>query len=279
MLRTMITASNTLNQLQQKLDTISNNVANVNTVGYKTKEATFTELLYQQYINDKQDSAVRQSPVGIRYGVGAKIGQIQTNHKQGNIQTTDRDLDFAITKEKQYFNILMPDGNNGYRTVYSRQGNFYVTPVNNGQVMLVNGDGYPVSDSNGNAIYFPDNVKSFSVSENGMLNVSYPDGETLTFELGITELLKPQLMEHISDTYIGLPTNFNELQMNVNDVLVDLQGINRQNIGVMNGALEASNVDLSKEMTHLIQTQRSYQFNSRAITIADQMLGLINGIR
>lgn len=279
MLRTMITATNTLNQLQQKLDTISNNVANVNTVGYKTKEATFTELLYQQYNNDKLDRTLRQSPVGIRYGVGAKLGQIQTIHKQGNLQQTDRDLDFAFTKEKQYFNILMPDGNDGYRVVYSRQGNFYVTPVENGQVMLVNGDGYPVSDSNGNAIYFPDNVSSFSVSEDGTLNVSYPDGDTLTFELGITELLKPQLMEHISDTYIGLPTNFDELQFNVNEVLVDLQGINRQNIGIVNGALESSNVDLSKEMTNLIQTQRSYQFNARAVTIADQMLGLINGIR
>lgn len=275
----MITASNTLNQLQQKLDTVSNNVANSNTVGYKTKEATFTELLYQQYNNDKLDRTIRQSPVGIRYGVGAKVGQIQTNHKQGNLQTTDRDLDLAFTKEKQYFNILMPDGNDGYRVVYSRQGNFYVTPVENGQVMLVNGDGYPVSDSNGNAIYFPDNVQSFGLSEDGTLNVIYPDGETLSFELGVTQLLKPQLMEHISDTYIGLPVNFDELGMNENDVLVDLQGVNRQNIGLTNGALEGSNVDLSKEMTELINTQRSYQFNARAVTIADQMLGLINTIR
>lgn len=279
MLRSMFTASNTLNQLQQKLDVISNNVANVNTVGYKTKEATFSELLYQQYDNDKLDTAVRQSPDGIRYGVGAKLGQIQSNQKQGSLQTTNRKLDFALTKEKQYFNVLMPDGNNGYKTVYTRQGNFYVTPIEGGQVMLVNGDGYPVSDSNGNAIYFPDNAKDYSITDDGTLNVTYPDGDTLSFNLGITELLKPQLMEHISDTYIGLPNNFNELQLNENEVLMDLQGVNRQNIGIVNGALESSNVDLSKEMTDLIQTQRSYQFNSRAITLSDQMLGLINNIR
>lgn len=279
MLRTMITASNTLTQLQQKLDTVSNNVANANTAGYKTKEATFSELLYQQYNNDKLDEVVRQSPVGIRYGVGAKVAQIQRNEKQGSLQKTDRDLDIAFTKEKQYFNILMPDGNNGTRVVYSRQGDFYVTPLDNGQMMLVNGDGYPVSDSNGQAIYFPQNVSSFGLSEDGTLHVNYPDGEKLTFELGITQILKPQLMEHISDTYIGIPNNFNELQYNVNDVLIDLQGVNRQNVGITNGALEMSNVDLSKEMTELIQTQRSYQFNARAVTIADQMLGLINSIR
>ncbi len=156
MLRTMITATNTLNQLQQQIDTISNNLANSNTAGYKAKEAQFSELLYQQFNNEKLDQAERQSPAGIRYGVGAKISQIQTNHAQGSIQQTDRDLDLAFTKEKQYFNILMPNGENGTNLVYSRQGNFYVSPVENGQVMLVNGDGYAVADSTGNAIFFPD---------------------------------------------------------------------------------------------------------------------------
>lgn len=279
MLRTMITATNTLGQLQNQIDTISNNIANSNTAGYKAKEATFSELLYQQFNNEKLDTAVRNSPNGIRYGVGAYLGQIQTNFSQGGLQTTDRDLDFAFTKEKQYFNILMPDGENGQRLVYSRQGDFYVSPVENGQGMLVNGDGYAVADSNGNAIYFPDNVSTFSLSKDGTLGVNYPNGETLTFELGITELQKPQVMEHVSDTYIALPTNLNELGYNEDEVLTDLQGAARAEIGVTSGALESSNVNLSTEMTNLINAQRSYQFNSRAITIADQMLGLINGIR
>ncbi|RTQ89827.1 flagellar hook-basal body protein [Lysinibacillus telephonicus] len=278
MLRTMITATNTLNQLQSQIDTISNNISNSNTVGYKTKEARFSELLYQQFNNDEMDTTIRQSPVGIRYGVGAKIGQIQTNHAQGNLQNTDRDLDLAFTKEKQYFNILMPD-ENGQRVVYSRQGDFYVSPVANGQVMLVNGDGYAVADSNGQAIYFPDNVKNFNLTNDGMLLVNYEDGETLSFELGVTELQKPQVMEHVSGTYIALPANLNELGYNQGDVLTNLQGAARNEIGIAKGKLEMSNVDLSKEMTDLINAQRSYQFNSRAISIADQMLGLINGIR
>ncbi|HWK21998.1 MAG TPA: flagellar hook-basal body protein [Ureibacillus sp.] len=279
MLRTMITATNTLGQLQSQIDTISNNIANSNTAGYKAKEGTFSELLYQQFNNDQLDTTVRNSPVGIRYGVGAYLGQIQTNFAQGSLQSTDRDLDLAFTKEKQYFNILMPDGENGIRTVYSRQGDFYVTPVENGQVMLVNSDGYAVADSDGNAIYFPDNVSNFSVSNDGILGVNYPDGDKLTFELGITELKTPQVMEHVSDTYLGLPTNVNELGYNEADILVDIQGAARNEIGMTNKSLEVSNVDLSTEMSNLINAQRNYQFNSRAISIADQMLGLINGIR
>lgn len=276
MLRTMITATNTLNQLQQQIDTVSNNLANSNTTGYKAKEAQFSELLYQQFNNELLDEAERLSPVGIRYGAGAKISQIQSNFAQGNVQQTNRDLDLAFTKEKQYFNILMPDGETGTNIVYSRQGNFYVSPVENGQVMLVNSDGYAVADSEGNAILFPESFQNFSLTEDGILGVNYPTGETLTYELGITELQKPQAMEHISDTYIGIPENLEQMR---NDILIDLQGQNRADIGIQNGSLEQSNVDVSKEMTNLITAQRSYQFQSRAITIADQMLGLINGIR
>lgn len=145
MLRTMITATNTMGQLQNKLDTISNNIANSNTTGYKTKEASFNELLYQQFNNDKQDRAERQTPVGIRYGTGAMIGQIKSNEKQGSLQTTNRDLDLAFTKAKQYFNILMPNGENGTETVYTRQGDFYLSPLNNGTVMLVTAEGLPCS--------------------------------------------------------------------------------------------------------------------------------------
>lgn len=276
MLRTMITATNTLNQLQQQIDTISNNLANSNTAGYKTKEAQFSELLYQQFNNDKLDQAERQSPLGIRYGVGAKISQIQTNHAQGSLQLTDRDLDLAFTKEKQYFNILMPNGENEDTLVYSRQGNFYVSPVENGQVMLVNGDGYAVADSTGGRITFPSEFENFNLTDDGILGVNLTNGETRTFELGITELQKPQAMEHISATYIGIPENLAELGA---EILINLQGADRAEIGIQNGALEQSNVDTAKEMTDLITAQRSYQFQSRAITIADQMLGLINGIR
>ncbi|MGX9133160.1 flagellar hook-basal body protein [Rummeliibacillus sp. JY-2-4R] len=276
--RTMISAANTMSQLQQQLDTIGNNMANSNTHGYKTKETKFNELLYQQFENDGQDKVRRQSPIGIRIGVGASLAQAQMNSKQGTIQQTQRALDFAFTKEKQYFNILMPDGKNT-KTVYTRQGDFYLSPLKNGNVMLVNTDGYPVADAFGNAIVLKDDAKDFSVTADGTLNVKYNNNTNAKIELGVTEIQNPESMEHISDTYIGLPTNFNQLGVAQRDVLQNLTGNQRNQVAMQNGGLEMSNVDISKEMTDLINTQRSYQFNARTITMADQMMGLVNGIR
>ena len=278
MLRTMVTATNTLTQIQKQLDTVSNNIANSATTGYKSQQANFSELLYQQFNNDKFDRTLRQSPVGIRYGVGAHLSQIQSVQKQGNIQQTGRDLDVAFMKENQYLNILMPEGDTT-RLVYSRQGNLYVSPIEDGTVMLVNGQGHAVADANGNPIILPDDVNSFTLTETGTLNVSFITGQPIQIELGVTQIQKPQVMESIGDTYIGLPDNLEELGYAQQDILINLQDGARSNISIKNGALEMSNVDLSKEMTDLIAAQRSYQFNSRAITIADQMLGLINGIR
>lgn len=279
MLRTMITATNTMSQLQQHLDIIGNNLANSATTGFKARDVKFHELLYQQFNNDKLDKAPRQSPVGIRYGVGAVLGQAEMNWKQGGLQQTQRDLDFAFTSAKQYFNILMPDDTNGTRTVYTRQGAFYVSPMENGQLMLVNGDGYSVADEDGSPIVFDENPSNFSMSDGGVLNVNYPDGTSSQTQLGVTVLKKPQLMEHISAAYMGLPNNFDELGVVEQDVLTNLQGTERDEIALQNGSLEMSNVNMSKEFTELINTQRSYQFNARAVTMADQMLGLINGIR
>ena len=276
MIRTMNTAANTLGQLQIQLDTISNNIANSNTVGYKTKQANFQELLYQQFNNDKQDPTVRQSPVGIRYGVGAHVSQIQSNENQGSLQLTGRNLDFAFTQSNQYFNVAMQDGS----TAYTRQGNFYMSPQGDGTNLLVTGDGYPVLSANGTSITFPEGVSGFTMSEAGTLNVDYADGQVIQFDLAVTQITKPQVMEHLNNgAYISVPNNLQELGYAEGDVLTELQGLNRNEVSMQIGTLESSNVDVSKEMTDLIAAQRSYQFNSRAITLADQMLGLINGIR
>lgn len=279
MLRTMVTATNTMTQLQNQLDIIGNNLSNSSTHGYKSKEVKFQELLYQQFNNDKLDKADRQSPVGIRYGVGAALAQSQMNWKQGSIQSTGRDLDFAFQEPKQYFQVIMPDGQNGEKTAYTRQGAFYVSPINNGQLMLVNGEGYPVADAQGQSITLREGVSRFSVNESGVLVAEYPDGTTDQRELAVSVLQKPQFMENLSAAYIVMPENLDELGANAEDVMVDLQGAARGEISLSNQVLEMSNVDVSKEMTDLMTTQRQYQFSARSISIADQMMGLINGIR
>lgn len=279
MLRTMITATNTMSQLQLKLDTIGNNLSNVGTFGYKARDAKFQELLYQQFNNDKKDTARRESPLGIRYGAGAFISQTQMNWKQGAIQETGRQLDFAFNSPKQYFQILKPTENGELETVYSRQGNFYANPVADGRLALVNGDGYFIPDANGNPILLKEQPQSISMADGGLLTVTYADGSIETNEIAVTKLEKPQLMLRISDKYIGLPNNLDELGLTTQDIITDLQGADRTQIKLSSGQLEMSNVNMAKELTEMINTQRAYSFNARAVTMGDQMLGLINGIR
>lgn len=278
MIRSMSTAVNTMNQLQHQIDNIGNNLANAATNGYKTNETNFQEMLYQQFNNDKADTAERQSPAGIRYGVGAMLGSAHMNWKVGFLQMTGRDLDFALTEPKQYFNIIMPT-ENGEQTVYTRAGNFYISPVAGGNVMLVNGEGYPVADSAGQPITFADNAKGYNMLPGGVLEVTQNDGTTDRIQMGVTTLERPNLMTRLSSTDFALPTNLADLGVTAADVLTEMNGAERNRIGMENQKLEASNVNYEKEMTDLINVQRSYQFNARTVTLADQMLGLINSIR
>lgn len=278
MIRTMTTAVNTMNQLQHKLDLIGNNLANTATHGYKSTDAKFQELLYQQFDNDKADRAPRRSEEGIRLGSGSMIGSMQMNWKVGSIQVTDRQLDFALTEPKQYFNLIQPS-DNGEEIIYTRKGNFYLSPTANGQNMLVNEEGLPVADSAGRPIVMSGDASNYHIHPNGLLEVSQPNGTTQTFELGVTVLEKPDSMEQLSATNFGLPADLAGLGLQANDLLTELNGAARSQIGLQNRALETSNVNYEKEMTDLIAAQRAYQFNARSVTLADQMLGLINGIR
>ena len=278
----MITSTNTLSQLQLKLDTISSNIANVDTTGYKRKEANFTDLLVQQFNNQTKTSQEigRLTPNGIRQGTGAKLGQSQLILTQGSLKTTNRSLDAALTKPDLFFSVRVSD-ESGENIRYTRDGAFFMTPVNgnNHQVMLVTGDGNSVLDEFNRPIVVNGNVTDISMSGNGQIKVETSDRGTQTFELGIVSVKKPQFMEQLGGNLLALPSNFNQLNMNEEDILTSLTGGLRGEISMTQGALESSNVDLSKEMSNLIMVQRQYQFQSRAITMADQMQGLVNSIR
>lgn len=280
--RMMITSTNTLSQLQLKLDTISSNIANVDTTGYKRKEANFTDLLVQQFNNQPTASQEigRLTPNGIRQGTGAKLGQSQLILTQGSLKTTNRSLDAAFTKPDLFFSVRVSDAN-GENIRYTRDGAFFMTPVdgNDQQVMLVTGDGNSVLDEFNRPIVVNGNVTDISMSENGQIKIETSDRGTQTFELGIVSVKKPQFMEQLGGNVLALPSNFNQLNMNAEDILTSLTGGLRGEISMTQGALESSNVDLSKEMSNLIMVQRQYQFQSRAITMADQMQGIVNSIR
>ncbi len=278
--RTMITATNTLSQLQKQMDTISHNLANSDTNGYKRREATFSELLVQQFDNqpDPRLELGRLTPNGVRQGVGAKLGQSQMILTQGVLKSTGRELDFALNNNRQFFKVLVEE--NGQNQVrYTRDGAFYVSPLGNGEAMLVNGQGHPVLDENDQYITFPEDIEGFNLQAGGGFIVNGANGQSQQFDLGIVSIQKPQFLEQYGNNLVGLPVNMDNTAVTEQEILTNLEGAGRNGIQLSQGTLEASNVDMGKEMTELINVQRSYQFQSRSITLADQMMGLVNGIR
>lgn len=278
MIRNMVTATNTMNQLQQQLDLISNNIANSATTGYKQTTANFNSLLHQQIQNQREDQAPRMTPDGLRLGNGARISQSQMVGAQGSLQRTDRELDFAFTSENQYFKVLVqsPDGTSEQN--FTRSGELYLTPVNDNEVMLVDGQGNGILNQNDELIMLDGPVDNIQLQDNGTLLVE-SGGVQQNVELGIVDIQRPQLMDRVSSVYLGMPDNLAELGVEAGELMVQMEGGLRQTIGLEQGALEQSNVDLSKAFTELIEVQRNYQFHSRAVSISDQMSGLVNGLR
>ncbi|WP_203363514.1 flagellar hook-basal body protein [Bacillus sp. REN10] len=268
--QTMITSVNTLSQLQKKLDIISHNISNVDTNGYKRREATFTELINQNVNNLFQNDMGRLTPLGIRVGNGAKLAQSQMVGTQGSLHTTGRLLDFAFSKEKQFFKVLVQENGQG-KVHYTRDGNFSLTPINPNEVMLVTSEGRPVLDENNQMITFNPNNGPVTLEAGGRIRAG---GQT--FNLGVVTINKPQFLEQKGSNLLALPDN---PAVPEEQILQNLTGADRGAISLQQSMLEKSNVDMGKEMVDLMNVQRSYQFQSRSISLADQMMGLINGVR
>lgn len=280
--RTMITATNTMSQLQLKMDLIGNNLANVGTTGYKRKEGTFSELLVQQFNNQSKagEEIGRLTPEGIRQGVGAKLGLIKLNLTQGSLKSTDRDLDVALTKPDLFFKIRATDASGASSTQFTRDGAFYLSPSANNanRFDLVTSSGAQVLDQWNEPISIVGDGSRLTITEKGTLVASTSDGQEQLFELGVISVQNPHYLESKGGNLFGLPDNADAGVME-EDIFTDLTDGLRQNISMQQGQLESSNVDMSKEMTDLISAQRLYQFQARSVTLADQMLGLVNGLR
>jgi flagellar basal-body rod protein FlgG len=275
--QTMISAATTLGQLQKQMDNISNNIANIDTNGFKGRDVTFGDLLVQQFDNqpDQTKEIGRNTPYGIRIGVGGKIAQSQLDESQGTVKQTNRPLDVSFTKENQYLKVL--NTQNGQNSIcYTRDGNLSVSPVGKNELMLVNSSGLPILDENNKMITFQDNVKDYTITGQGQLKVNAVNGQTTSFNLGVVTADKPQFLEQVGDNLLDIPSQF---AGNPASILTEMTGPLRTQVSIQQGALEASNVDMGKEMTDLLNAQRSYQFQSRAITMSDQMAGLVNSLR
>ncbi|MGY4688437.1 flagellar hook-basal body protein [Salibacterium sp. K-3] len=274
-----LSSANTMGQLQHKLDGISNNLANSNTPGYKRRETTFSDMLFQQTNNmrDPRNEAGRLTPDGIRTGTGAAAAQTALRMEQGSLEETGRELDFAITEEDQFFQVeSMADGE--AETQYTRDGSFYLSenPEEPEGWTLVNNNGDYLLGEDGERMDIPAGAQDFSLQEDGTLEAVTQDGEEIEIgQLELARVTKPQLLENAGGNNFSLP-DLDELGLAEADVLEFNPGAEE---AVKQGSLEQSNVDVGQAMTDMMTTQRQYSFNARAVTQGDQMMGLINSLR
>lgn len=275
--RQMMATAVTLSQIQQQLATVADNIANVGTTGYRSRDAQFSDLLDQQITNmnrngDAVDNGARLTPAGIRAGSGTRIGDTQLDMTEGSIQVTNNPLDVALSSDHQMFLV----GANG-GVAYTRAGAFnaQVDPQAPNVLNLVTKNDAPVLDQNGRPIRLPAGYHDLQISSNGTITAFMPNGRRINAgRLGRTTILRPQLLESQGNGLYTLQ-NLGRLGVGLNQVV---QPVGAGDNSVNQGKLENANVDLTKEMSELINLQRNYQLNARSLTMRDQMSGLVNGI-
>lgn len=254
MIRSLWIAKTGLDAQQTNIDVVSNNLANVSTNGFKRSRAVFEDLLYQTIRQPgAQSSQQTQIPSGLQLGVGVRPVATEKIHLQGNLQQTGNPLDLAING-KGFFQILMPDGS----TAYTRDGSFQL----DSQGQVVTASGYPLQP----ALTIPADATSITVGRDGTVSV-VQSGATAATQVGSV-----QLANFINPA--GLQSQGENLYAETaasGAPAANTPGTN--GLGVLNqNMVETSNVNVVEEMVNMIQTQRAYEINSKAVTVSDQML-------
>ncbi|GAC1038954.1 MAG: flagellar basal-body rod protein FlgG [Pseudomonas sp. PGPPP4] len=239
------------------LTTISNNLANVSTTGFKRDRAEFQDLLYQiRRQPGAQSTQDSELPSGLQLGTGVRIVGTQKTFTQGTLQTTEQPLDMAINGHG-FFQVQMPDG-----TVnYTRDGTFHLNA--DGQIVTANG--FPVEP----AITVPADTQTFTVGQDGTVSVTQAGSSTVTTigTIQTAQFVNPGGLQAMGNNLFAETTSSGAPQVGTpgNNGLGTIQ----QN------TLETSNVSTVEEMVNMITTQRAYEMNSKVISTADQMLGFV----
>ncbi|MHB1186625.1 flagellar basal-body rod protein FlgG [Thiobacillus sp.] len=254
MIRSLWIAKTGLDAQQTQMDVISNNLANVSTSGFKRARAVFEDLLYQTIRQPgAQSSEQTQLPSGLQIGTGVKPVATERIFTQGNLQQTGNSKDVAI-QGNGFFQVLMPDGT----TSYSRDGSFQVDA--NGQ--LVTSSGYAVQP----AITIPADTQSLTIARDGTVSVQQA-GSATPVTVGTLQLamfINPAGLQSLGENLYGETAASGTPSSNA-------PGSN--GAGLLNqGYVETSNVNVVEELVNMIQTQRAYEINSKAIQTSDQML-------
>ena len=258
MLPALWVAKTGLSAQDMNLTTISNNLANVSTTGFKRDRAEFEDLLYQiRRQPGGQSSQDSQLPSGLQLGTGVRVVGTQKIFTQGSLQPTEQPLDLAIYG-RGFFQVLLPDGT----VSYSRDGSFHLN--SDGQVVTSNG--YALEP----AIVLPNEVRTFNVGEDGTVSVTTAGNPQpqIVGNLQTADFINPAGLEAIGNNLFLETASSGAPQ-------VGTPGLN--GLGVMlQNPLENSNVSVVEELVNMITTQRAYEMNSKVISTADQMLGFIS---
>lgn len=261
MLRALNTAASGMASQEANVNTISNNIANVNTNGFKKERAEFDTLLYHTYREPGSRTASNtQHNVGVQIGSGSKLSGVSREFTQGSPQLTNNPFDLMINGTG-FFGILLPDQS----IRYTRDGSFNV----NNQGVLVNKQGYKLLP----VLTFPPNTLSVDISEDGQVN-AYIKNQIEPSNIG-----QIPVFTFTNQTGLkGAGGNMYVVTQSSGPPISNIPGTS--NSGVINqGALEASNVSIMNEMTNLIRAQRAYEMNGKVMKAADEMLQTINNVR
>ncbi len=243
---------------QNRLSVISNNLANVNTTGFKRSRALFEDLLYQHVRQaGGQSSQDTELPSGLSLGAGVRTVATQKLHTQGSIVQSDNPFDMAI-QGHGYFQILMPNGD----IAYSRNGEFQV----NSQGQLVTSSGYRLQPD----ITIPENALSVTVGRDGTVSALQPGNPTpaVVGTIQLADFVNRAGLQAVGENLYLETAASGAPQVAAPDQL----GMGN----LIQGALETSNVNVVEELVNMIETQRAYEMNSKAISTADQMLQYVN---
>ncbi len=273
MFRSLWTGAQGMKAQQLNVDTISNNLANVNTTGFKRERTEFKSLLYQelQKSTTGATSDIRK-PVNLQVGTGVTSVAISRNFTVGSLQTTGEQNDFALLGDGFFTVQNGVDANGDPLIAYTKDGSFKLTPSEDG-LMLVTSDGNPVLSTDGEYIIFEEDIM-YSVDNDGVFTSLSPEGEVidLGYQLSIVQFLNPQGLNTIGD-------NLFTQSAASGGPLSEVDGETLERSVIKQGFLEMSNVDVAQEMVNLIVAQRAYELNSKSITTADSMLQQANELK
>jgi len=253
----MWVAKTGLDAQQTRMNVISNNLANVNTTGFKRDRAVFEDLLYQNVRQaGGQTDATSQAPTGLMLGTGVRVVATEKMHAQGNMVNSQNPLDVAIAGEG-FFQIAQADGT----IAYSRDGNFKLSST--GQLVTSNGALLQP------AITVPTTASSITIGRDGTVSIELAaGGQQVLGQLQIARFVNPSGLQSLGQNLMketpasGTPQVLKPGQTGAGTL--------------MQGTLEASNVNVVEEMVNMIETQRAYEINSKAISAVDGMLKYIN---